>query len=902
MKNHNRRKRKRRFINGTKGVISLFLCLIMTPLASLAFALVEFSRFQDTVAISEEVLDVSALSTLANYDEYLQKRFGLFAVSQDCDINETFVENVNENSSVMEGMSVSGNTSAKGDLPLSDINVIKRQILDFSESTVLTEIILEDLQLQTLMDELDKLLAIGGLLDTLTKVKNMTSSVKDLVEKGEALVSHIEGAISQVDVVKRDATNFVNSIADLYKKLSEDGFKFDETSDETKLESLKTLALDYYDLIKKVYDKADTLIKSVDTLKGAVKDIPTKFTEFKNAFTAAKAAVLAATESTKSLTGSADTGSAGQGDGEAADAASSSTALFEEIIEELDGIMTEAGEALKQSTIDAITSAANTFSSSLSEGLGLDVTKRWDLKNYFSIPLSTAAQEDLLALISELPDAWNDRSYNNIVRVLKEKFVPDVFTMDFLGIKNTIKGAIEKAKNDFQSKVEESISGILTNLVNALKGLFDLDVFFDGSLNAYLDADTISMMLSDTGGNGVEEKNPYVSLLNAINKLLDAVDDLIAGLSGNFFALIDGICSLCESVIETVEAIVELTAKTVEKIGELIEWASGGHWEKFGELLLMSGYMVHNLPNRTMANSSNVTLNDGTIAVDTILSGQTLTGFPYSDIKTPAKEISLGIKKEGESGINAASNYLKSEIGSGSDKMFRGAELEYILAGTPSELMNQTVVFMQIYFLRLLVDLVPVFTDPNVATMATAATIACWAVYLIVAFAEPLCDTVLLVNGSEDVYFIKRTCYLTGLGLPKFAEHLATVATKKANIKQAALNSFNSLTEGKLDKYKDPKAEFLGGILKMDYATHVLLILMFTTTTDDMLRRLANIAQLEASYYYDQQGADFDFDIRKAYTSISSETEITFSSFLNVFQTNNSSGLLKKNFSRVNMY
>lgn len=287
---------------------------------------------------------------------------------------------------------------------------------------------------------------------------------------------------------------------------------------------------------------------------------------------------------------------------------------------------------------------------------------------------------------------------------------------------------------------------------------------------------------------------------------------------------------------------------------------------------------------------------NGGVSYQTILDGETLTGFPYADIQTPAKQLEGGLAD-----ISALAGFLERTQTGGTDQMFRGAELEYILAGTPSEVMNQAVVFMQIYFLRLLLDLVPVFTDPAVSTMAASATIACWAVYLIVAFAEPLCDTVLLVNGSEQVNFIKRSCYLTPTGVDNFLGALTDVISKSDAIKASAKDTMSQAISGKLGT-KAPNTTFLNGILPMDYDTHCLLILMFTTTTDDMLRRLANIVQLEANYHYSQSGASYTFDIAKAYTGISASADAEFDSFIKIFQTSGSDSLIKKRFTRTQTY
>ncbi len=893
-----KKKTKCKIINGTKGVISLFLCLLMTPILTVASALIEFSRYQNTESIFQEVMDCSSLSTMANYDEYLQERFGLFAISQDCNINDTYKNSLLKNSKVMEGMSLGDVITANGTLPLSENDVIKRQVLDFSESTVLTEIILEDLNLQQLLDELDKLMAIGGLTQTLSDMNTMTTKIKELVQTGESFVTTLNTAVSQVETLKTNASTFATSIAVLYKKINDNGLTIDSTNDETETASLEAIIDAYLEDIKTVYTNAETLISSVNNLKSTVTSIPGALENLRTDYNEASAAIQAVTGSFSNISQSSNTGSAGQGSSNINDVSDESTSLYEEVLSSIGEAIDDASDTLQASTLNALKEAANNFASDIVDGLGLDVTKRWNLTEYYKTPLSSEAKDDIKDLLSELPEVWEEGSYNGIIQTLKDKYVPNVLYMDFASIKGVIEQSINRAKNDFVQDVQDSVGSMLTNLVNTITGLFDLDVFYDGSLNAYLDDATVSTLLSDSGYRGGETENPYVNLLNAISSMISAVNQFTSSIGSlDFFGLIDAIADLINSIKETVTAIVNLTAKTVEKISELVGWVANGDWEKFGELLLMSGYMTHNLPNRTLVDKAEITISSS-VEYKTKLKGETLTGFKYSDILTPSKVFSSGVganKEEGESSISALADFMNDSLNGGTDKMFRGAELEYILAGTQSEVMNQSVVFMQIYFLRLLLDLVPVFTDPAVSTMAASATIACWAVYLIEVFAEPLCDTVLLVNGSQEVNFIKRSCYLTPTGADNLVSALSNIVTDNEGVKNSFKNSLNG-------KFGTKTSNFIDGILPMGYDTHCMLILMFTTTTDDMLRRLANLAQLESNYYYSQNGASFTFDIAKAYTGISASADVEFDSFIKIFQTNNNSSLIKKRFTRTQTY
>ncbi len=896
MKLFKKRKKVHKYINGGKGVVSLFLCLIMTPVLSVASALVEFSRYQNTESVFQEVMDCASLSTMANYDAYLQERFGLFAVSQDCDIGAVYGDSLRKNSAVMEGVSLGDEITAGGTLPLSETGVIKRQILDFSESTVLTEIILEDLHLQDLLDELDKLMNISGMLDVLNSMSDMTTKVRELVESGEAFLEKLNSAVTQVETLKTNATAFASAIADLCRKIKEDGTAVDYTTPESESASLQAVAEKYLADIQTVYDSTAALIDSVTALKDTVTGLPDALEALKTDYQEAADAVAAVGDSFSNISQSSHTGSAGEGSGDIQDVSGEATSLYEELLKNIEKAIDDATENLSSSTIDALKSAADGLAQKLVDELGLDVAKRWNLAEYYRLPLSDDAKADLKDLLSVLPEVWEDGSYDGLIQLLKEKYIPSVLYMDFSSIVNSVERAVQQAKDNFVEEAKASIGEILSNLVNTITSLFSLDVFYDGSLNAYLDDATISTLLSDSGYRGGEEENPYVNLLNAISSMIGAVNTFVDSIGSlNFFGMIDGIAKLINSIKETVTAIVNLTAKTVEKIGELVCWVADGQWEKFGELLLMAGYMTHNLPNRTLAGRKEVSLNGG-IACQTILEGQTLTGFPYADIQTPAKQLEGGLAD-----ISALAGFLERTQTGGTDQMFRGAELEYILAGTPSEVMNQAVVFMQIYFLRLLLDLVPVFTDPAVSTMAASATIACWAVYLIVAFAEPLCDTVLLVNGSEQVCFVKRSCYLTPTGVDNFLTALTDVISKSDAIKDSAKDTMSQAISGKLGA-KAPNVQFMDGVLKSGYDTHCLILLMFTTTTDDMLRRLANIVQLEANYHYTQSDTPYTFDIARAYTGISASADAEFDSFIRIFQTSGSDALIKKRFTRTQTY
>lgn len=79
------------FFYRTKGVISIFLILIMLPLFTVSAILVDGARYQSAKTIIQEAGDLAAYSTISNYNVELKDRYGLFAID-DADVNKAFNE------------------------------------------------------------------------------------------------------------------------------------------------------------------------------------------------------------------------------------------------------------------------------------------------------------------------------------------------------------------------------------------------------------------------------------------------------------------------------------------------------------------------------------------------------------------------------------------------------------------------------------------------------------------------------------------------------------------------------------------------------------------------------------------------------------------------------------------
>lgn len=873
------RMRKRTRVNikkGCEGAITLFLCILMTPFLMLASALVEFSRYQETAELVNELMDCSALSVLANFDEYLEERFGLFGIKQNCDINETYNKSITANSKLMGGsISLSGEVSAMGSLPLSEHTVLKTQLMDYSESTVLSEILLEDLNIGELLKKLDNLSAIERISNVATAVGDLSGSVKDVVVSGKALLDKINEARTGV-------MDFINKFKSLCASLKI--FVEEFTSDEDI--TFDTIKDNYLDKVKDIYQQARDLIDDGKAVLNSVQGIKPAFSDLKAKLQKAKADLGKSKDAVVSVSNEAKAeGSSKEGEN-LKKSGDSSNDTYGKIISDIESALASAGEETINKIGEEFTKAVNELFDTMKEKLGNIVDEALgDINYYFTGNLSSYADADLnkmVNLVKELYSAYQEDNANGILNYIRN-MIPTCFFDDKLSqLYNILHDAITNAGNTLESNVTEAADNVIGKLIETIKNLFNLDVFYNGDLNTYL---------ADGSLKKTESDNPYVTLLKAISQFIQAGNDFIAAISPDSnlniieraIKLFESVGNLISGVANVINSIIQAAKMMIKLVKELAGYISSGNWQGLYERLLLSGYMVHNLPNRTMADYDYS-------AGKVIIKGESLTGYSFGNIEIPHGN--AGESADGAKGLKGLSNFLDQHDSSTTvnQEMFKGAELEYIAVGTQSEIMNQVASFMQLYMLRLLLDVIPVLTNGEVASMAASATIASWAVYVIVILAEPLCDTILLVNSPEtEIPFYKTTCFLTISGLKNLAAALDT----------ATGSVFSKYLKENLGA---PEGDSSTGVFNMDYKSHFLLILMFTVPTDNMLIRVENLINLETAYHYKQKGADYTFSLDNAYSSVDTRTEIELNSFIDVFKSSSETAVVKSVLERTKGY
>lgn len=852
---------RRRIDRLCKGSVSVLLCLLMTPFLTIACGLVELYRYQSAAEILQEVVDISSLSTLSSYDKYIHDRFGLMVMAQDAEPESTFNKYLETNKSLVGSNVEIGTATVKPGKNLKYTSAangqyitLLNQVTDFSETTAMTEFLYEGLNIQDLINKLNQLKGLAALASGASQMADLTAAIKNLVQAGEDLLNCLRSAQEALRNAKAQGEATAKRILEFYEKLSKASFSLDPQNEEA---SLNTLARDYLTDLLDIYDQIEATVDFVNEFSGHISNVQGYITKMEKELENAKKALKELEGTVSSLTSSEDEGNKNVGQ-----ATEKSPSIFQEVMDSLEKALEDAKNQLQADVTDAMKQTANEFVDDIKAifpVLSIDAS-------YFEVPLSDQAKADLRKIVEALPKTWNEDEKDLLLQAIKDTYLPSLVDLNDLpsmaDIVNTLTDAVGKAQSSLENRIKGSIMKILSALVNTIRELFNMDGIYSPTLDAYLSDDALKTIV-------VESDNPYQALLDAIESLFDAVEDVEDILNGDkpWWELLDAVEDVFDAVESTVNAITDAVDRIVDKIESVAGYLNGSNQASFYDLILLSAYLAYTFPNRTDAGKVTYTEDGNSVA----LSGSSLTGYSYGDIVT-AKSENSGIP--GVNGLESILNFLSNAKEGGNDEMFVGAELEYIIAGTGAEVVNQVITFMDIFVIRLLLDIGVVFTDPNVATMAGAATVFSWVVYLLVLVGEPLVDSILIANGGE-VPLLKSGCFLTPVGV-----------TKLINCLPKGIKGAIEECVGDIKALGGDGTDFSTDGFGISYAEYCFLILVVTLTEESMLIRLANLIQLESAAYYKSQDADFTFDINKTYTTIQVTVPIEFNSMLSVIDIN----------------
>ncbi len=773
-----------KYINGTRGAVSIFLALVMSPLLSISLILVESARYQDAVQLMNEIIDSSVFSTLAEYDPYLDKRFGLLSVSQGLNINSTFSDYLGTNTSAIGKSVVVNSQKATGAFSLAETEVLKQQMLEYGEISIAAEVAAEGLDLDGLLKKLKKQLDLSDIED---EIEAVTAGV-DLASEVEKILEAIDDAKKQYkdkyspaltdykdryDDFSSDATALINALED-----AEDALEDDESQSSV-----------YDD--KDVKDAIKNLKNSRDKYKKAAEELKTEFSTLKG--------------------------------------------YIETIISSADTLPSKLNEVSTEVTNSTVAGECTTSAYEWIEIVADQITTTFETTVGDSF--QDVADSEIAALTAQITSLGNigDKTITSswTSSEVREKYGPLKITSVGDSFYNLMDKLITRLNEHAQVGTKGSAAmGSLLDIVGELLGISGL---YDGNLNSVLS----KSCLHTSTKMSLSAQMSMASLTD----LIDACDTFVEGITSfDIIKAVKALCTLLKAVAEFLAAIVAWVAET---LWNLVSFVASGPKEWYNSLLLY-GYGAYNLPNRTNYNS-----------------GKTISGFSYGDIYKMAGG------KNSEPKITGSLKQL-STIGNttGTDKMFKGAEAEYVLIGSNSELQNQSIAFFDLYLFRLVLDLIPILRNKEVTALSAAAGPGAWVVKLAIALAEPMLDCIILVNGGKE-FFFKETVYFSFSGFV---------------ILQNDLVGITSISKNLQDKIKDTIEEHNGtptekGLFDASYTEHLLILMLLSVNQTEYFNRMKNLIQMESAVKNEGQ---FVFKLDKAYTYVKTDVKYTLNPMFNI--------------------
>ena len=773
----------RQYINGTKGVISLFLAILMLPFVSIGGALLNAARVDSAVAIFDEALCNASNSTLGTYDSFLRTRFGLLAMSQDTSghvgytvqdlISETFEFYMEQNVAALSNTYVTMDVDALGIYPLADTSVLLSEVLEYGKYAVPTKIIIDGLCINDIIGSLFS----GGdtgkdMIDKMTHVVDATGNAgacqKAFNEAGEKLGEYGKARelyIQAYSGFKETVDAYNSLLGEMSLKLKECEQAVSEATDA--VEDAEN-DLDGEDETKDpaAYDRAEADLDSAKSeLETAEAALEAVRVEYVSRLESQRAVVIQAKEAYAARTGefAEAVREAGTAVAAAQKAFKALNASGEVLMADMGDMVSENRESSRDSQSQVLSAgreAAEGRGDTAAAGQWQAMEAEFDAQDVSDVigEANSSAREVLGEFaVAEMETAFTGiHERMSALQVQVEQYpvaegyeaeMPDAggyFQDDT--VEPVTKERLEKMLKDLAEEVvKSSFLALADALVGFISALFEISAWYDPDLDAVLSQECVDSLPSrrdrsagspyclqsefDAEDSG--KSNEYKKLLasyysgeGAATGSGEDVEQLVADLRTSVDKLSGSFREVKEGIGTNIFAWIKELADTIcnllSTLGRLVDKITSFLQRAVEQKILLTGYVAYNVPNRTT------------------YEGSALTGAEYD------------LPDEG-------------------DTAFYGAEAEYIMKGHESETKNQSAVFNNIWLIRVLYDLLFVVTNKEVHTIADAAGAPTFGIGAVVVFvlyivAEPFVDTMLLVNGGK-VPIWKGTLYLTPSGI-----------------------------------------------------------------------------------------------------------------------------------------
>lgn len=788
-----------KYINGTKGVISLFLALVMLPFTSTALIIVESARYQNAIELVDEMLDCIGLSSIADFDSYLEDRFGLLAMSQETTPTANYNKYLAANMPALNNSFTYSSSSVQGVYPLSDEGVLKSQLLEYSEVTAMAEALYNGLDVDQLLNKLYKQMGVEDLnkiADATSKVADVASSTADLVDAVKTAIEEYKKYNPQVTEYKNAVSNFQNKASALITALTNAKANLAEDAEED----------DIYDdsAVKDAIKECET---ARNTLKTEAGEMSSAVSSMKSAIDKLFSTANKIAENTNSANNSLNkvTGTTLQED--------CTTSTSEWIIE-------VAGEI------------TNTLNRTVKSTYSADMQEQIRLLDAQKIKVGT--------VVCDKASDGNTSKYYIDVNSSSSQINSDFYVITLNSVNSGFDSVMQNTINDLdenKSSISDDQTSSLGKLLDVAGELLSVTAFYNGELDSHVAPSAFHRY--NAGDVSFSSTAVMLSLTTIVQSGQDFVDSLTE------LNILKALKAAAEFLLGIGEFLVGIIAWVTETCINLVKLVASG--TEIYDTFLLSAYSVYNMPCRT-----------------TYSSGSSLSGYSYNKIFTKMG----GVSGNKFTGSMSDLSTLMSSTATGSDPAFKGAEVEYLLIGGDNELLNQSAAFFNVYMLRMILDLIPIFKNTQVQTMAGSATVAGWVVYLAIIIAEPMIDTLLLVN-NQSTYLIKDQVYLTPGGMVLLLQTLPSLTGLSSATKQTIKDSMIAANG-------EPKAS---GTLKMNYQEHMMVLLLLTTEQPKILSRMANLIQMEAAENYK---GSYTFDLDKSNTYLKATVSGTLNSMFDM--------------------
>lgn len=831
-----------------KGSISLFLCVLITPFLTIALLLVEMGKYNSAVSILDESMGVSSTSLLANYDSYLHDRWGLLAVDQDVDINSKYNTYLDKNSGVLGNGLTIDKATAKGQYPLSDSEILYNQILEFSKLNAPTDLAANFANISDLIDKLEGFANIGKLFDSIGSGADAVDSSITISEAADDL----KETAKDLDKLKGEYESSYNSLKSAVDSLGS-ALSSGPPTDKDKEKEKKKIE-EYKKKISKLKSSVDSAASSYSSVLGK---IVSKLTTFKDKMTECNDSMesiktdieSAATNITKFTINrqqkeseldkvnkkieTMKTNHQDQNDNaEYKEQVKKKTALEEEIANDAvsEGIASSTQTSLKNVS-EGWKNSFNTYN---------DATIGEIIKGFKSLQ----AKVDGFSSSSVSAGYTLSDSYHN------------VSVAGYISAKD-IDGYIDSQADSLK---KGSLSSLIDGITTFFNSILKTQLFYDPSLSSYIDVNYYKQNIGGLPGDD-SAKGGVLAVITDIGKMMTASKNF--GVDIVKIKWLSALKELKNIITQIINLGKDLVAFAIGICKNIVDLFTSY------DRLYYTTYSTFNLPCRTdyVSGSPSFTA---------------MTGYSFSKDTTPQKMKGSNLLPVDDllALIDTISSATK---GTGKDLTFSGAELEYVLFGSNSEIANQMYTFASLYIFRLLMDLPAVLTNAEVQSLAASTTLGYPVVMIIEIIAEPLVDTILLVNGSE-VPFYETEIYLTPTGVVSIIEELVSICKLTSQEKSAAGDKMIEAFGSSKKDYKYQQSikshsgrkpnKILAGFFEFDYREYCFIIMLLTVTKEQQMGRLKNLIQMETLYYYSKQPVIYTFDLKHSYTYVESTAKV----------------------------